>query len=126
VSYGRLAKIIVLLVLVIVNMVLMMVSEMLLRRVGKMIATGGLLVLALVVKLVPLIKLLLRVPGDMLLLVFAGGQIVDRMDCWLVVVVMVIYKVGGGLGVTIPSRPCVGQQVVICSAAHGENVEQEQ
>ena len=45
---------------------------------------------------------------------------------WLVVVVMVMDKVGGGLGVTVSNRPCVGQQVVIFRAAHGENVKQDQ
>lgn len=77
VSDGRLSEIIVLLLRVIINMVLMMVSEMLLRRVGKMVASRGLLVLMLVVELVLTMKLLLRVSGDIMLLVFVGAYIVD-------------------------------------------------
>lgn len=76
-SDGRLSEIIVLLLRVIINMVLMMVSEMLLRRVGKMVASRGLLVLMLVVELVLTMKLLLRVSGDIMLLVFVGAYIVD-------------------------------------------------
>lgn len=77
VSDGRLSEIIVLLLRVIINMVLMMVSEMLLRRVGKMVASRGLLVLMLIVELVLTVKLLLRVSGDIMLLVFVGAYIVD-------------------------------------------------
>jgi len=77
VSDGRLSEIIVLLLRVIINMVLMMVSEMLLRRVGKMVASRGLLVLMLVVELVLTMKLLLRVSGDIMLLVFVGAYVVD-------------------------------------------------
>ncbi len=77
VSDGRLSEIIVLLLRVIINMVLMMVSEMLLRRVGKMVASRGLLVLMLIVELVLTMKLLLRVSGDIMLLVFVGAYIVD-------------------------------------------------
>lgn len=76
-SDGRLSEIIVLLLRVIINMVLMMVSEMLLRRVGKMVASRGLLVLMLVVELVLTMKLLLRVSGDIMLLVFVGAYVVD-------------------------------------------------
>lgn len=76
-SDGRLSEIIVLLLRVIINMVLMMVSEMLLRRVGKMVASRGLLVLMLIVELVLTVKLLLRVSGDIMLLVFVGAYIVD-------------------------------------------------
>lgn len=77
VSDGRLSEIIVLLLRVIINMVLMMVSEMLLRRVGKMVASRGLLVLMLIVELVLTMKLLLRVSGDIMLLVFVGAYVVD-------------------------------------------------